>query len=70
MFEQKPYIEKFSDNEPYVASKYRECREVSVDDCYMGGHNCHTCAHCLKWDSNFRYYKNDYCSCARKEATA
>lgn len=48
------------------AEKYLKCSDVPVSDCYMGSHNCHTCAHCRKYDRNFRYFEHEYCTCAPK----
>ena len=44
--------------------KYKQTKDVALDECYIGGKNCGTCAHCGEHDSNWRYFENAYCTCA------
>ena len=50
-----------NNGERYMMEHFKTTREVTFDECFMGGKHCATCAHCVDHDSNFREYENDYC---------
>lgn len=54
-----------TETEKKYKEKYKKCSEVSLEECFIGGKNCGTCAHRAQWDSNFNYFENDYCTCAK-----
>lgn len=53
-------------SERLYADKYLTCGKVAAEDCYMGGKWCATCAHKADHDSQFRYFKHEYCTRAKK----
>lgn len=48
--------------------KYKQTKDVTLDECYMGGKNCGTCMHCVEWareyDCKWNWFENRYCTCA------
>ena len=57
-----------SENEKYYFETYKQCKEVTESECYIGGRNCGTCAHCRKWDAKSHEFINNYCLCVRRES--
>ena len=56
-----------TESEKIYFEKYKQTKDVQESDCHIGGHNCHTCAHCRSYDSNFNHFDNAYCTCAKKD---
>lgn len=46
--------------------KYKRIKDVTLEECYIGGKNCGTCAHCKEHDINFHWYEHSYCVRAKK----
>ena len=55
------------ESEKIYFETYKQCKDVTPDECYIGGKHCGTCAHCREYDSDFHYFENSYCTaCKRK----
>lgn len=54
-------------DERYFFERFEETKNVSVDNCYAGGHNCGTCMYCRWYDTH--EFGSEYCIMARKEGT-
>lgn len=55
---------RMSEDELLYFNKYKRTKDVTLDECYMGGKNCGTCMHCKDHDSNWNWFEYNYCSCA------
>lgn len=57
--------------EPEVKAKYKQCSEVTPEECFIGGNHCATCMHCFgehRWSAEGEF-NSVYCTCAKKEET-
>ena len=53
-------------NEKFYFEKYKQTKDVTPAECYIGGKHCATCAHCREYGANFEPFKNCYCTAVRK----
>lgn len=54
-------------DENYFSERFEETKNVSLNDCYAGGHNCGTCMYCRWYEVH--EFEGEYCTMARKEGT-
>lgn len=56
------------ESEKDIASRRKLCRDVTTEECYMGGHCCATCMYRADHDSEWSAFENDYCTVSTVDA--